>query len=111
MPLPVIPLMPTWGNSISFTAANFRNKIGKGGVEGRARDGINSVSQAWDVAVNVTDRATVEAFLQARKGIEPFTVQGSAVAYICESWNWTWLGVNGWSFQAKFEQVFRLGVG
>lgn len=116
MPAPVIPFSPAWGTSISFTARSVRKKYGLGGVEDKARDGLNSlnsVSRSWSVNVNLAGlaaRNTLDTFLKARNGIEPFAVAGRPELYTCEEWNFTWLGVNAWGFSATFEQVFRLGV-
>ena len=116
MPAPVIPFSPAWGTSINFTARNVRKKHGLGGVEDKARDGLNSlnsVSRSWSVTVNLAGlsaKNAIETFLKARKGIEPFTVAGRSELYTCEEWSFDWLGVGVWKFTATFEQAFRLGV-
>ncbi len=113
MPAPVIPFTPAWGTSINFTARNVRKKYGLGGVEDKARDGLNSlnsVSRSWNVQANLTSFLEVDTFLKARNGIEPFAVSGKPGIYTCTEWNFNWLGVNAWSFSATFEQCFRLGI-
>jgi len=103
-----IPLVPSWGTQVAFTARNRKTILGKGGVIGRAFDGINTVAAVWNVSANLTDRNTVEDFLQARQDVEPFLVYGRREAYTCSDWSWDWLGEGVWKFSGKFEQSFRL---
>jgi phage-related protein len=115
MPAPVIPFVPAWGASISFTTRNTRKKYGLGGVEDKGRDGLNSlnsVSRAWSVTANIagTSRNTLDAFLKARNGTQPFTVVDRPELFTCADWGFDWLGVGVWKFTATFEQCFRLGV-
>jgi len=105
-----IPLVPSQGTQIAFTARNRKTTLGEGGVIGRAFDGINTVSASWTVSANLTDRAIVEEFLQARQNTEPFLVDGRVEAYTCADWSWDWAGEGVWKFSGKFEQSFRLKV-
>jgi phage-related protein len=105
-----IPLIPAWGTQIAFIPRNRKTTFGKGGVIGRAFDGINTVAASWSVSVSLTDRNTVEKFLQDRQEVEPFLVDGRTEAYTCADWSWDWVGEGVWKFSGKFEQSFRLKV-
>jgi phage-related protein len=84
------------------------------GYEQRVTIGINQNPKKWDLtwsAKSNSDAAAIEAFFDARGGVENFTWTplGSATAYkwICRSWSrqLEYADIN--TITATFEQVFE----
>jgi phage-related protein len=112
MTYPIIPLTPTWGNPETETADIAKTKYGEVGVEKRTTKGINTISSAWDISVNIYNFAEVDTFLRTRRGL-PFrlSLDGGATddgkLYICKEWSIQQQGDLTAAFSGKFEQVRR----
>ena len=110
MTYPIIPLTPTWSNPETETADIAKTKYGENGVESRTTKGINPISNAWDISVNIINFAEVDEFL--RRG-EPFrlSLDGGVTTdgklYICKEWTIQQQGVTVAAFSGKLEQVRR----
>lgn len=85
------------------------------GYSQRIVNGINPITREWSVAFNsksVADANAIEAFLEARSGVEGFlwTPPGESTAYavICPDWSRTYDTHISASIQAKFVQIFEV---
>ena len=115
MTLPIFPNTAKWQNSQSFsTPRKVENAFGLGGIVNRSRYGINPIDDVWEVSIIVDNYAAIEAFLQARNGVEPFEFRyddqtHAGYAYTCQEWSFSPLqGGEHWEFSAQFERAFRL---
>jgi phage-related protein len=111
MTYPIIPLTPTWSNPETETADIAKTKYGEVGVEQRTTKGINTISSAWDINVNIINFAEVDEFLRTRRG-SPFRLSLDGTTddgklYICKEWTIQQQGVTAAAFSGKFEQVRR----
>lgn len=90
-------------NSISFG----------NGYEQRARNGLNTNPQTWDLSFSNrtdTEAEAIDAFLTARGGVESFDwtpYNESAGKYVCKEWSKSIDGFNRNAIQATFLQVFE----
>ena len=90
-------------NSISFAD----------GYEQRARNGLNTNPQTWDLSFSNrtdTEAEAIDAFLTARGGYEAFDwtpYNESAGKYVCKEWSKSIDGFNRNSIQATFMQVYE----
>ena len=109
---PIIPLTPTWSNPETETADIAKTKYSEVGVEQRTTKGINTISSACDINVNIINFAEVDEFLRTRRG-SPFrlSLDGGLTTdgklYICKDWTIQQQGVTVAAFSGKFEQVRR----
>lgn len=83
------------------------------GYEQRVRDGINTMSQAWDLTFtgSAVEINAIEAFLVARGGANFFlwtTPEQQTGKYVCRSWDKSRERGVKVSLSCKFEQVFDL---
>ncbi len=111
MTAPIIPLVASYQNRRSYRTRRVEAVYAKGGANSLHRDGINPVVHDWDVQTVIRNKTALDDFLKARKGVEPFEFRWDGTdkteLYKCASWTFTWIGVGVWSFQGRFEQVFR----
>ena len=83
------------------------------GYAQRARNGLNTNPQTWDLSFSNrtdTEAEAIDAFLTARGGYESFDwtpYNESAGKYICKEWSKSIDGFNRNSIQASFIQVFE----
>ena len=83
------------------------------GYEQRARNGLNTNPQTWDLSFSNrtdTEAEAIDAFLTARGGVESFDwtpYNESAGKYICKEWSKSIDGFNRNAIQATFIQVFE----
>lgn len=83
------------------------------GYSQRARNGLNTNPQTWDLSFSNrtdTEAEAIDAFLTARGGVESFDwtpYNESAGKYICKEWSKSLDGFNRNSIQATFIQVFE----
>ncbi|MFM6254387.1 MAG: hypothetical protein ACKPEQ_35480 [Dolichospermum sp.] len=109
---PIIPLIPTWTNPETETADIAKTKYGEVSVEKRTTKGINVISSAWDINVNIVNFAEVDEFLRNRRG-SPFRLSldggltDDGKLYICKDWTIQQQGVTVAAFSGKFEQIRR----
>ncbi|MFM6607518.1 MAG: hypothetical protein ACKPJO_06785 [Dolichospermum sp.] len=109
---PIIPLTPTWTNPETETADIAKTKYGEVSVEKRTTKGINVISSAWDINVNIVNFAEVDEFLRNRRG-SPFRLSldggltDDGKLYICRDWTIQQQGVTVAAFSGKFEQIRR----
>lgn len=83
------------------------------GYEQRARNGLNTNPQSWDLAFSNrtdTEAEAIDDFLAARGGAESFDwtpYNESAGKYVCKEWSKSIDGFNRNTIQAIFLQVFE----
>lgn len=83
------------------------------GYEQRARDGLNTNPQTWDLTFSNrtdTEASNIDAFLTARGGYESFTwtpYNESAGKYVCKEWSKSLDSYNRNTITATFMQVFE----
>ena len=105
-------ITPTYGAQKS-SAPNVRTAKFGDGYEQRVTFGINQNPKVWDLTWNIseTDADTIETFLDARAGVEPFqwTPLGESTEYnwVCQQWNKSIPYLNRATITATFRQVFE----
>ena len=105
-------ITPTYGIQKS-SRPNVRIAQFGSGYSQRSTFGINQNPKSYSLTFEVseTDADTIEAFLDARGGVEnfDFTPPGEAVSgkYICRDWNKSIPYLNRARIQATFEEVFE----
>jgi len=103
---------PTYGLQ-KTSAPNVRIAQFGSGYSQRSTFGINQNPKSYSLTFEVseTDADTIEAFLDARGGVEnfDFTPPGetSATKYICRKWSKSIPFLDRATIQATFEQVFE----
>jgi len=105
-------VQPNYGASKS-AEPNVRVAQFGSGYSQRSTFGINQNPKSYSLTFEVseTDADTIEAFLDARGGVEnfDFTPPGEAASgkYICRDWNKSIPYLNRATIQATFEEVFE----
>ena len=83
------------------------------GYEQRSLDGINTLNRTWSLTFSArtdSEANSIEAFLEARNGIEAFDwtpPAGSAAKWICREWSRRMDRYNLNTVTASFERVFE----
>ena len=90
-----------------------RNQFGDGYSQ-RIADGINTDAKTWDVAIQyrtTTEADAIEAFLDARGGVDSFDwtppLSATAIKVICQTWDRDIAHGAAQAISAVFEQVFE----
>ena len=104
-------ITPTYGIQ-KTSQPNVRIAQFGSGYSQRTTFGLNQNPKNYDLTFEVseTDADTIEAFLDARGGVEnfDFTPPGdSSGKYICRQWNKSIPYLNRATIEATFEQVFE----
>ena len=105
-------ITPTYGIQKS-SRPNVRIAQFGSGYSQRSTFGINQNPKSYSLTFEVseTDADTIEAFLDARGGVEnfDFTPPGETASgkYICRDWNKSIPYLNRARIQATFEEVFE----
>lgn len=106
----------TWkaafGSSKESKARVLKTQYGDG-YGARIADGINSIMSSWPVTVKATSLAMaddIEAFLEARAGVEAFSWTppnaAASVKVVCDTWHRV-DRVNSSVITATFQRVFQ----
>lgn len=81
------------------------------GYQQRVADGIHAMPRSWSLTFTreTADIDAIEAFLQARAGVESFDwtpPSGAAGKWICNAWSRTAIYRNVMGITATFDEVF-----
>ncbi|MBO3459946.1 phage tail protein [Aetokthonos hydrillicola Thurmond2011] len=112
---PILPLIPTWGNTENEASWVAKTKYGEAGAEQRDFVGINPLTTSWDINVNIYNFQEVDDFLKTRCG-QPFRVSldggvtDDGKLYICTEWQIQQLGIGAGNFSARITQVRRFTI-
>jgi hypothetical protein len=117
MTYPTIPLVQFYSNPVEYDTRAKRIEQGRGGVIDRSRTHfINAIRRTYKVTATLTDRDTLQTFLETNRGT-PFEFRYDSIndpgLFICKTWTWTWIvyaeGNGVWNFTGNLEEVFRPG--
>lgn len=108
--MPTFTFVSDFGAAINSKPSVTVVKFGDG-YEKRQAFGINQNLKSWSLQFSNrtdTDADGIEAFLDARAGVESFdwtAPSGGAYKYVCREWSRTLENFNNNTIQATFEQV------
>jgi phage-related protein len=111
-------IQPSVGGSLTPTARVLSAKFGDGYSQ-RVGDGINNINKALSITSIVTSsvKDTINTFLEARGGYEPFYLPtsiytpyglGSTELWSCNTWAFTPLSNSVWTLSISFNKEFDL---
>ena len=105
-------IQPTY-NTVKSSQPLVRSVQFGSGYSQRATFGINNNPKQYQLTFNVseTDADTIEAFLDARAGVEHFNFtppnESASAKFICQQWSKVILFTNRAEIKATFVQVFE----
>ena len=109
--MPNFTWTPDQGAKRSTKAAVLKAKFGDG-YEQRVGDGINSISESWDLSFSTrtkTEILAISAFLAAQKGVTGFTwvtPRGETLKFQCDTWSESYTNDFNDSLTATFTRWF-----
>lgn len=114
----VIPLVGTFNDSRSYENRKISVSFIDNGLEDTNRDGLNTDDHSFSVSeyLNQASKDTLEIFLRDRRGVTPFLYQPflddieSQALYTCSEYEFEYIYIDLYLFNANFEKVNRLYV-
>lgn len=105
--------IPDQGPTRTSKADVNKAKFGEGYSQ-RSANGINSISEVWELTFTLRTRADVAdmgAFLKANKGVSNFDFaapDGIDAKFTCDTWSETYFHEFNASMTATFERVYEI---
>lgn len=115
MSFPIFPLQGGFDISQDFSVTTAETSFAEGGLRDCVLLELNNSARVFPsftrTVVGTSNKSAIQSFLISKQGIQPFYIDffgnTSYDLVVCKRWNWTWISVETWIFNATFEEVFR----